>query len=248
MRRVSGIETGTPEGTGAVADLGVLASPDEAEALVACPLFSGTRAPEAVAMLSCLGARRREYDTGERVMRQGDPARLMGLVLRGELSVERVDVWGTRSILTHARAGDTFADAYACAPIAALPVDVVASKPSVVLTFEVDRVLTTCSNACAFHSRVIRNLLNAIAIGNLRLSTKINVITPRTIRSRLSNYLAEEAARAGRPSFEIGMGRQELADYLCCDRSALCHELSKMRDEGLIDFDRNTFKLLVAPA
>ena len=229
------------------ADLGILANQAEAETLVASPLFSGTHVYEAIAMLSCLGARRREFDAGERVMRQGDPARYMGLVLRGELSVERVDVWGTRSILTHARAGDTFADAYACAPIASLPVDVVASKPSVVLTFEVDRVLTTCSNACAFHNRVIHNLLNAIAIGNLRLSTKINVIAARTIRSRLSNYLAEEAARAGRPSFEISLSRQELADYLCCDRSALCHELSKMRDEGLIDFERNTFRLLGAP-
>ena len=217
-------------------------------ALAGTQLFVGVDAHEVDAMLACLGARRRAFDAGEFVMREGDPVHAIGLVLAGIVRMERTDVWGGRSILGQASFGETFAEAYACAPGSVMGVDVVTAAPSVLLFLDVERVLTTCPSACTFHTRMLRNLLGAIAVKNLQLSRKISDITPRTIRQRLLSYLSAQARAAGSRHFSVPFNRQQLADYLCVDRSALSHELAKMRAEGVIDFDRGSFFLPDASA
>ena len=216
--------------------------------LAGTPLFVGVSPHEVDAMLSCLDARRRTFDEGAFVMREGDASRAIGVVLAGAVRMERTDAWGGRSILGRAAFGETFAEAYACAPGSRMGVDVVAASPSVVLLLDVERVLTTCPSACAFHARLLRNLLGAIAAKNLQLSRKISDITPRTIRQRLLSYLSAQARAAGSRHFSVPFNRQQLADYLCVDRSALSHELAKMREEGIVDFDRGDFRLNDLPA
>ena len=73
---------------------------------------------------------------------------------------------------------------------------------------------------------------------------KVEVISKKTLREKIMAYLSIHATAQGTQYFEIPLGRVELADYLCADRSALTRELSNMQNEGLIDFDRNTFRLL----
>ena len=214
------------------------------EELAGTTLFRGVSAEEVGAMLACLGARRVRYAPGEFVMREGTPARQLGVVLEGAVTVERTDAWGVTSILGRAEAGETFAEAYACAGEAPLGVDVRAATESAVLLLDVGRVLRTCPSACAFHARLVQNLLGAVARRNLSLSEKIDAITPRTIRARVLSYLSALARRAGSRHVRTPYSRQQLADYLCVDRSALSHELSKMRAEGLVDFDRASFTLL----
>ncbi|MBM6998992.1 Crp/Fnr family transcriptional regulator [bacterium] len=228
------------------ASAGTLArlSDEEAQRLTGTLMFRGISAAETKAMMGCLQATRREYDAGEYVMHEGDRAYRMGLVLTGSVTVERTDAWGSRSIVSTASSGDTFAAVYSCTAMESLPIDVVAQSKTSILLFDVDRILRVCSHACLFHARIIRNLLGAIAMNNMRLENKIESITPRTIRKRILSYLSLEARRADSRHFDIQFNRQQLADYLCVDRSALCHELSKMQSDGLIDFDRNSFTLL----
>ena len=195
-------------------------------------------------LLKAHSSKAREYDAGEYGMHEGDRAYRMGLVLTGSVTVERTDAWGSRSIVSTASSGDTFAAVYSCTAMESLPIDVVAQSKTSILMFDVDRILRVCSHACLFHARIIRNLLGAIAMNNMRLENKIESITPRTIRKRILSYLSLEARRADSRHFDIQFNRQQLADYLCVDRSALCHELSKMQSDGLIDFDRNSFTLL----
>lgn len=213
------------------------------EELAGNALFRGVTAEEVGEMLSCLDARRVRYAQGEFVMREGEPARQLGVVLEGAVTMERTDAWGSTSILGRAAFGETFAEAFACAGEAPLGVDVRAATDCAVLLLDVARVLKTCPSACAFHARLVRNLLGAVARRNLALSEKIDAITPRTIRARILRYLSAQARRTGSRHVTVPFSRQQLADYLCVDRSALSHELSKMRGEGLVDFHRNDFTL-----
>ena len=214
------------------------------EALAGTPLFRGIDAQEVSAMLTCLDARHRTLATGEYASREGDPAHAIGLVVAGSVVIERTDLWGTRSILGRAAFGETFGEAYACVPGSTMGVDVRAAEPSRILALDVERVLTTCPSACLFHARLVRNLLGAIASKNLQLNDKIRAISPRTIRSRVLSYLESRAHQTSSRRFAVPFNRQQLADYLCVDRSALSHELAKMRAEGLLDYDRATFELL----
>lgn len=205
-------------------------------------LFANVSEDEIGGMLSCLDAHERHYKEGEFVFRQGDKVDSVSVLVDGALLVQADDYWGSRSIITQVGVGELFGQAY----LAGEPImnDVVAAEDSAVIFFDAKRVLTTCSSACPFHNRVIRNLFFALSETNLRLVTKLGHIQKRTTREKLMSYLSLMAKKAGRSSFTIPFNRQELADFLSVDRSAMSAELGRMRDEGLLTFDRNRFTLL----
>lgn len=206
-------------------------------------LFRGATAQEVEGMLSCLDAERRCFTKGEMICRTGDIVTSLGIVLSGSVLIESNDLWGNTTILDSVDSGRIFAETYACALGEPLMVDVVAAESTEILFLNIDRVLKMCSNTCDYHNRLIRNLLSISAQKNLHLSRKIFHTVPKSIRGRLLSYLSYQAVRNGSNSFTIPFNRQQLADYLNVDRSALSNELSKMQKEGLLEVDRNHFKL-----
>ena len=217
---------------------------DEMRVLTSSPLFAGINGAEAAAMLRCLSPYQRSFHAGGTILRAGEAAVGMGLVLEGSVRLEHVDAWGGRRILERFEPGATFAEAYACAAGEPLLVDVVAETDCTVLFLDAARMLRPCPSACAYHARLVRNLLAEMAKKNLLLSRKIRLITPRTIRGRLLAYLSGEVVRHGARTFDIPFDRQQLADYLAVERSALSAELSQMRREGLIECHKSRFTLL----
>ena len=137
-----------------------------------------------------------------------------------------------------------FGEAYIAPESGPLLNDVVAIEDSTVIFFNVKRVITTCSSACRFHAMVVQNLFFAISDKNRKLVQKLGHISKRSTREKLISYLSEEAKRQKSANFVIPFNRQQLADYLFVDRSAMSNELCKMRDEGLIEFKKNYFNLL----
>ena len=208
-------------------------------------LFSGTSEEELTAMLSCLKAEKKDFPKEAFVLRAGDAADSIGLVLSGNILVIQEDIWGNRNILSKAGAGQTFAAAYACAPGSVLNVSVMTETPVTAMFLNVRRILTVCPSACSHHSRIIRNLLGEMAEKNLRLSEKLTHMGQRGTRAKLMSYLSSEAQRLGKYEFDIPFSRQQLADYLAVERSGLSLELGKMRAEGLLDFHKNHFVLKV---
>ena len=194
-------------------------------------------------MLACLGAVQRAYQKGAVIYCAGDTVQSMGLILSGSVHIESGDVWGNRSILDQAGPGQVFAETYACLPDEPLMVSVTAAADTQVLFLQTSRVLQTCTSACAHHARLIRNLLAISAQKNLILSRRIFHTSPKTIRGRLLSYLSFQSLRQGSRSFTIPFNRQQLADYLSVDRSALSNELGNMQREGLIAFHKNSFEL-----
>ena len=179
------------------------------------------------------------------VLRAGDTAESIGLVLTGTVLVIQEDIWGNRNILSKAGLGQTFAAAYACAPGSRLNVSVVAETPVTVLFLNVKRILTVCPSACSYHSRIIRNLLGELAGKNLQFSEKLTHVGQRSTRSKIMSYLSAEAQRLGTYELDIPFSRQQLADYLGVERSGLSQELGKMKKDGLLDYRKSHFVLKV---
>ena len=209
-------------------------------------LFSGIAEEELEPMLSCLEARREAFPKDAFLLRVGDTAESVGIVLSGSIIIIQEDIWGNRNILSKTGPGQTFAEVFACAPGAVLNVSVEAESAVTVMFLRVRRVLSVCPSACSHHSRIIRNLLGELAEKNLRLNEKLTHMGQRTTRAKLMSYFSAEAQRRGGYEFDIPFSRQQLADYLGVERSGLSLELGKMRDEGLLDFHKSHF-LLKAP-
>ena len=208
-------------------------------------LFSGISEKELTTMLSCLETRKEHISKNTFLLRAGDRAESIGLVLEGKVLIIQEDIWGNRNIVSKVGTGQVFAAAYACAPGSVLNVSVVAETAVTVLYVNVKRILQLCPSACAHHSRIIRNLLGELAGKNLRLSEKLTHMGQRTTREKLMSYLSAEAQRLGRYEFDIPFSRQQLADYLAVERSGLSLELGKMQKEGLLEFHKNHFVLNV---
>lgn len=217
------------------------------EFLSKTPLFHGASPDEVSSMLNCLGAEKRSYGKGEVIYRAGSPAETMGLVLSGSVSIQSDDVWGNRSILGSAEPGDVFGETYACVPGETMMVNAVAVEKSEVLLLNAAKLLKTCPQACQHHVALIRNLLTISAQKNLGLSRRIFNTSSKTIRGRLLSYLSYQARRKGSCDFEIPFDRQQLADYLSVDRSAMSAELGKMQNDGLIEVKKNHFHLNAKP-
>ena len=207
-------------------------------------LFSGVGEEEIRAMLNCLQAKLCAYKKGDFVLRQGEHLDNIFVLMTGKLHIQRDDYWGNRSIINMVSVGEMFGEAYVAPESGVLMNDVLAVEDSVVIFFDVKRIMTICSSACRFHSMVVQNLFFAISEKNRRLVQKLTFMTKRTTREKLISYLSEEAKRQNSSEFSIPFNRQQLADFLSVDRSAMSNELCKMRDEGLIEFEKSRFKLL----
>ena len=210
-------------------------------------LFSGISQADLSALLSCLAAVERRYSKGAVILAEGEPTQWMGLVLEGRAIISCADVWGKSSILGFAEPGAVFGEAYACVPGEALLISVCAAEETRVLFLNVGKLLTVCGNACPFHARLIRNLLTISAGKNLQLSRRILHTTPKSIRGRLQSYFSECAKKSGSLTFSLPFNRQQLADYLGVDRSAMSSELSKMQRDGLIQVQGGTITMLPQP-
>ena len=206
-------------------------------------LFRGIEEKDIDSLLKCLGVVKKEYKKGEVILREGETTESVGVVLSGMVMIACSDVWGNNSIFGSAAPGAVFAEAYACMPGEALLIAASAAEDSAVLFLNVGKVLSTCPNSCVFHTKLIRNLLTVCAYKNLQLSRRILHTSSKSIRGRLMSYFSECVKKCGSYSFEIPYSRQQLADYLSVDRSAMCSELSKMQRDGLIQYKKNKFEL-----
>lgn len=207
-------------------------------------LFDGIENGEMEQLLLCLGGRHAIYDEGEYILLAGDRADQVGLVLSGSVLVFSDDFWGNRTILAHVERGGLFGEAFSFARVEALPVSVKAAEKTEVLFINCERIITVCPSACEFHTRLVRNMLKILAEKNMTLTQKIGHMGKRTTREKILSYLSEQAKKAGGNSFSIPLNRQEMADYLAVDRSAMSKELGRLREEGQISFHKNRFRLL----
>ena len=212
--------------------------------LESSPLFDGICRQDLSALLGCLGAKVTQARKGQPVLREGDAADLIGIVLTGSVQLIREDYYGNRSVIAHIGPAQLFGEAYAFSGAQMLPVSVVPEADGHLLMLDSRRIAASCSNACTFHNRVIFNLLRLVANKTLMLHQKIEITSKRTTREKLMAYLLSQAEYHNSSSFTIPFDRQALADYLEVDRSGLSAEISKLRKEGVLESEKSFFRLL----
>ncbi len=206
------------------------------DVLKKCPLFFGAENTELDRIKKLAGARIIIVKKNQTILSEGEPAEFLGIVLSGAVRIIREDYYGNRSILAELSPPHIFAESFVCAGAARLPVSVAAAADGSVMLLDGKKVLSD--------GRLAGNLLKISAEKNLLLNRKIEIISKRTIREKLMTYLSYQAAEQRSDKFTIPYDRQALADYLETERSALSAEISRLRREGIIECERNRFKLL----
>ncbi len=206
-------------------------------------LFQGMSGEELGAALESLHAEERDYRKGQMILHAGKRTDRMGLVLEGSVSIESNDFWGTRTILSHAGPGQVFAETYALLHSEAMLVDAVANDKCRILFLDIQR-LPESGALEGWQGKLIRNLLIISARKNYHLSGRSFHTSPKSIRGRVMAYLNTVSLQKKRASFEIPFDRQQLADYLNVERSALSKELGKMQRDGIIRTRKNHFEIV----
>ena len=216
---------------------------DYEDIIQSAPLFSGIGSDDIDAMLNCLTARLQSAAKGEILLLVGEKPEYVGIALSGRLLVCKEDEEGRRFLVAGIGPGEVFAESLCCAEVGKSPVTVLAEEESTVLQLRLDKILHFCPNSCAYHTRLIENLVRLVAQKNLELQNRIDMISVRTVREKVLRYLRTFPHAKG-SMIQTPFSREEMADYLCVERSALSHELSRMKQDGLIDYHKNIFKLL----
>ncbi|MBD5138468.1 MAG: Crp/Fnr family transcriptional regulator [Ruminococcus sp.] len=207
-------------------------------------LFRGCPEKDILNMAKHLDFRIVKYEKGDVILSVGSTVTDIGLVLSGSVRIEHTDLLGNKSILDITSAGGVFAESYACIPNEPMMVDAVANEDCDILFISVPRLFMPCQT-CRSQNRLIQNLVMITAEKNLQLSKRSMHISPKTIRGRLFSYFSQQVSAQGSSRITIPFDRQQLADYLNLDRSALSKELGKMKNDGLIEYSKNNFEIKI---
>lgn len=214
------------------------------EIILKSKIFKNIEENEVDLLLKCINNYRKTFKKGEIILREGEKTEYMGIVITGSVVVERADLWGNNTVLGVISPGGIFAETYAILNDEPLMINVYANEKSEILFLRTNEIFKTCEKSCNFHDQLILNLIRIASFKNLNLSRKIIHTGPKTIRGKLLSFFSEWVKKENSLSFSIPYNRQQLADYLSVDRSAMSNELSKMQKEGILEFKKNKFKII----
>jgi len=207
-------------------------------------LFQDVSENDLEAMLSCLGATERKYRKNDVILLAGTKVTSVGIVVEGNAQITRDDAEGNRAILSELEKADLFAEAYVAAGSMEIPITVIATTDCRIVWIPFSKIVGICSSACGFHKTLVQNMMRVIAMKNILMNEKMRILSCKTTKEKLITYLSDYSERVGKNKFKIPFSRNELADFLSVDRSAMSRELSRLREEGFLNYHKNEFELL----
>lgn len=206
-------------------------------------LFSNMVEDEIKNMLPCLSVSLKDYKKGETVLSIGQKIEEIGIVVNGSAHIVQEDYWGRKIIISELRNSDVFGEVFATLGKKS-EVNILTTKDSTIMFLNISKMITICSHTCNYHNKLVQNLLISIAEKNLKITQKITCMGKKSIREKLLTYLSSMSIKTGKNKFKIPFNRQDLADYLSVDRSALSNEISKLKKEGIINSEKNEFEII----
>jgi CRP-like cAMP-binding protein len=211
--------------------------------LQAAQLFREMTEEELSSALLSLHAEEKWYRKGQVLLHAGDVTGKMGLVLEGSVTIESNDAWGNRSILSHVGPLQLFAETYALLAGEPLLVDAAANEDCRILFLQVDGLLQLTACTAPWELKLASNLLTILSMKNLHLAGRSFHTAPKSVRGRVMAYLNTVSLQKQSKDFDIPFDRQQLADYLNLERTALSKELGRMQQEGLIETRKSHFRI-----
>ena len=202
------------------------------------PLFKGIDDLES--MLDCLGGKFKNFLKGDIILMAGSDIFNVGIVTKGLVHIVKDDANGNRTLIEAVGRCETFAEAFCCVGIKSSPVSIFAAEDSEVLFIDYERIIRPCAKFCKFHQKLIKNMLGVVAKKNLYLQNRMEIMAIKSIRGKVLHYLQSFEDKV----IKIPFDREGMAYYLSVDRSALSHELMRMKRDGLIDYRKNEFRLI----
>ncbi len=199
------------------------------------PLFSGMSDDEILDFLDCTGAQIIQKQKNEYILREGETTDCIGMLLTGSAVIVQEDLWGHRNVISKIQQGNLFAEPFAIIKTAVLNVSVISEHDSKILMLDISKPMP--------YPLPIRNLVLILSEKLLLFNDKITHMSKRKTRDKLLSYLSAESVRQGKLSFDIPFDRQQLADFLCVERSAMSFEISKLQKEGILKTNKNHFEL-----
>lgn len=208
------------------------------------PLFEGIPQNKIIPVLTCIGGRVATYEKDEAIFSEGEPVKQAGIILSGEAQIRKEDYHGNRSLIQTLPTGQMFGEALCCIEADTVPVGIYAAENCKILLFDCKGIMCDCVKNFEYQSQLLKNLLFIIAHKNLTLRAKINLLSKRTTREKIMAYLLSESKKIGSKEFCIPFDRQQLADYLGVERSAMSTEIGKLCREGIIHTNKNHFCII----
>jgi len=209
-----------------------------------CALFRGVDQTVYSHLMDCLSAKVKHYNEEEYLFLAGEKIDHVGIVFSGKVQVQKENLAGNKHIIAILEPSDLFAEGIVCTASRLSPVTVQAMEDSVVLQIPYERIIKTCGRSCIYHLGLIQNMMMVLGEKNVSLNWKLELMTLKGMREKLASYLIKASINNGSKMFQIPLNRTELADFLNVSRTSMCRELTRMKDEGLIDLYGRSFKIL----
>lgn len=190
-------------------------------------------------MSKCVNAKKKTFMNGETILSFGNKRKIIGIILSGNADLRKIDIKGFETILENLSKGDIFSEMFI--EINDDPTYLVATKETEVLFIDYYHIFNDCKINCLNHKIVVNTIIDMLMHKTVQLSNKISILSSRTTREKILSYLQTEAK--GNRKVTINYSLQELADYLCVDRSAMMREIKKLIDEKKIKKEGRTFTI-----
>ena len=211
------------------------------EQMKATGLFFGLSDQEIIGLLPCFKANEVSYGKGDVMFQAGDSQSAIGIVVEGEVHIQKEDYAGNRLLINIVTAGNMFGEVSAFANTGRWANTVIAGLDSTIVFIQIEHISKPCSNICQAHRFLIENMLKIVAQKALIMNSRINYLKLKGMREKLATFLLEQSFRSGKHTFDIQMNRESLADFLNVSRPSMSRELGRLRNEGVIDFYKSSF-------
>ncbi|WP_300452863.1 Crp/Fnr family transcriptional regulator [Fusobacterium sp.] len=212
--------------------------------LMKLPIFYNLKKDEIINILKFFSYSKEEFEKNNFIFEIGKPISKIGIILSGEINIIKEDFWGNRNILNKFKSGEIFGEVFALAKVSPNNILVETSQNSKILFLDLTNFSIDNENNSNEILKFLSNIFKISLKKNILFTEKLEHITKKTIREKIISYLSTEALKNRSNSFFIKFDRQELADYLFVERSALSRELSSMKKDGLIEYNKNYFTLI----
>ncbi len=207
-------------------------------------LFDGIRPSDMEGLLSHVSTRVCDYEKGETIIMEEEEIRYVGIVLEGRVNMIRDDVWGESTFLAYMGQGELFGETFHIMKENSSKVTFRAGDQTRVLFLALGKIMHPCSRQCPFHVHLADNLYDLLGRKNTQFIEKIEILSKPDLPGKILAYLAIQAEKQKSHYLEIPLNREEMAEYLCANRSALSRELAALKKQGKIDYHKNRFVLL----
>ena len=206
-------------------------------------LFQDISSDDLNKMFGCMKPKLNKFKKNSFIAVSGDPFESLGVMLSGHAALIKENAAGERLMMAILKPGDIFGETAVFSGNSVWPATVIAQDPCLVMFLPKQKILGECANLCTWHHTIIENMLKDISDKVLILNKKIEYLSMKSMRGKLSSFLLEQYKINGQPDFILPMKRNELADFLNVSRPSMSREMCRMRDEGIIDFNRSSIQI-----